>query len=126
MALLGERNGAEEVGMGATVLLEFAGAVLAFSASIAILVRYVGGRGARAIAGEVHEPRSLVQVLTSPEQLEDAVRRASLFERELAARASERAQHYEAMGRPRPSETYPDNVHRLPSESSDAQRRSAS
>ena len=125
MALLSERNGAEEVGMGAIVLLEFASAVIAFSVSIAILVRYVGDRGTRVNGGGVHEPRSLVQMLTSPEQLEDAVRRAALSERALAARASERALRYEAMANPRPSESYPDNVHPLPNKSSAPQPRSA-
>lgn len=114
--------------MGAIVLLEFASAVIAFSVGITTLVRYVGDRGDRGTrvnGGGVHEPRSLVEMLTSPEQLEDAVRRAVLSERELAARASERALRYEAMAKPRPSESYADNVHALSTKLSAAQPRSA-
>jgi hypothetical protein len=76
------------------------------------LIAAVGGVAAIAIAGfamfqhrearavvvaRVSEPRSFVEVLTTQAAVADAARRAASFERDAAARANGRAEHYEAL-----------------------------
>jgi hypothetical protein len=50
-----------------------------------------------AVIARVSEPRSFVEVLTTQAAVADAARRAASFERDAAARAKGRAEHYEAL-----------------------------
>jgi hypothetical protein len=50
-----------------------------------------------AVVARVSEPRSFVEVLTTPAAVADAARRAASFERDAAARANGRAEHYDAL-----------------------------
>lgn len=68
----------------------------------AVLVALVGllvwrRHAGRAAAPHVAEPRSLVQLLTSDEEIAGAARRAASFEHQAAQRATARAVHYEAL-----------------------------
>ena len=52
------------------------------------------------VVARVSEPRSFVEVLTTPAAVADAARRAASFERDAAARANFRAEHYESLAVP--------------------------
>ena len=55
-------------------------------------------RAGRSVApAQTRQPRTLVTVLSTREQLADAAQRAALFERLVAARATARAAEYEAL-----------------------------
>ncbi len=53
--------------------------------------------GRSAATAPTREPRTLVTVLSTREQLADAAQRAALFERLVAARATARAAEYDAL-----------------------------
>jgi hypothetical protein len=63
----------------------------------------------------IAEPRSLVTVLRTNEQLVTAARQAALFERGVAARASARAAQYEALAAESSSTEESAALHTVPS-----------
>ena len=78
--------------LGLIVIVASAAAVLIVG--FAVILR----RSERAqVIAQTGEPRSLVRVLTTKEAIADAARRAASFERNVAVRSSERAEHYEAL-----------------------------
>lgn len=82
------------------------------------------GRHAHGVAvARIEEPRTLLRMLSTQEQLEEAARRAATFERAVAARANERVAEYEALATSaRPGDT---TVHSLSNGANDDERRSA-
>ena len=77
------------------------------------------------IVSQSKEPRSLVTVLSTKEELEAAARRAALFERGVAARAIERAAQYEAMAAKSSDDGTNASLHHLPGGVNSEERRSA-
>jgi hypothetical protein len=71
------------------------------------------------------EPRRHLAVLTTSVRLRDAVQRAALFERAVAARPNDRATRYEAMLATRLPSAHYDNACAVPKRQSDAQPRPA-
>lgn len=71
------------------------------------------------------EPRTLWTILETREQLAEAAHRAANFERNVAERASRRAELYEALADGTSSLESSATVHQLPKGASDATRRSA-
>jgi hypothetical protein len=49
------------------------------------------------VVARVSEPRSYVELLTTPAAVADAARRAASLERDVAAHANFRAEHYESL-----------------------------
>jgi hypothetical protein len=78
--------------------------------------------GRAAALARVPEPRPHLEVLDTAERLHDAVERAALFERAVAARANDRAARYESMLSTRPSMAQYDVVRTLPRSQGDGPR----
>ena len=82
------------------------------SLSSKVLPRSWGCRRAERTAAVrwICEPRSLVTVLVTPEEIEDAARRAAVFERAAASLLNGRVMHFEAMTASQLPDQQPDGL----------------
>jgi hypothetical protein len=87
----------EEEGMGAIVLQLVCGGTFVVVCGFVACGRFRRRRENAAVEVWVKEPRTLIEVLHTPEQVEGAARRAATYERTAAARATDLAARYEAL-----------------------------